>query len=242
MLGQTGVIAKLKATKARSVLLTGPAHHGKKTLLRELFSGEEAVYEIVGNAATFRDALDKIYLNARPTVYIIPDVDRCNQTVQNLLLKMLEEPPLKARFFLTASGSVLPTITSRCVTYRMEPYSNSVLGHLSSAACLIGLFRSPGELQIMNTPNIQAIGEQMKSIRDNINSQSLAKTLLSVKDLEKLMADDGLIQDAFILLAQAVYGACESVNWLRSQPNDNVRYVRKAFYMNFWKERQVSSK
>ena len=90
MIGQAQLIADLQKTQAKSVLITGPKHWGKKTLLRELFKNEESIYEITGNAATFRESIERIYQTARPTIYLIPDLDKCNQTVQNILLKVLE--------------------------------------------------------------------------------------------------------------------------------------------------------
>jgi hypothetical protein len=41
-------------------------------------------------------------------------LDSASEQAQNTLLKVLEEPPVTARFMLTASSPPLPTITSRC--------------------------------------------------------------------------------------------------------------------------------
>lgn len=239
MKGQENVIAKLKATRARSVLLTGPAHWGKKTLLRELFSNEDAVFEITGNASTFRNTLDRIYLNARPTIYIIPDVDKCNLTIQNMLLKVLEEPPLSSRFFLTASGSILPTITSRCVTYRMEPYSEYIIGNMPAQPELIGMFNSPGQLRLIDTPNMPMVVRILKEIRDTCMSKPLSFMLVLIKDVDRMLAEDGSSPEAFTLVCEDIFGKCDTMDWLRGQPNDNAKYVRHTFIMKYWLERQV---
>lgn len=53
-------------------------------------------------------------------VYLI-HLDGANDTAQNTLLKVLEEPPETVRFILTASLPPLPTITSRCQVLTPAP-------------------------------------------------------------------------------------------------------------------------
>ena len=57
-------------------------------------------------------------------VFII-DADALNEAGQNALLKTLEEPPVWAVIILivTVPERLLPTIRSRCVLLRMEPYT-----------------------------------------------------------------------------------------------------------------------
>lgn len=58
-------------------------------------------------------------------VYIISDAQRMNEQAQNALLKTLEEPPEYAVIILLCDNvsSLLPTITSRCITLQMKPVS-----------------------------------------------------------------------------------------------------------------------
>lgn len=58
-------------------------------------------------------------------VYIISDAQRMNEQAQNALLKTLEEPPSYAVIILLCdnASSLLPTITSRCITLQMKPVS-----------------------------------------------------------------------------------------------------------------------
>ena len=53
-------------------------------------------------------------------ITIVQNVERLTIPAANSLLKILEEPPANAKFFLTTSnlGLVLPTIVSRCRVYR----------------------------------------------------------------------------------------------------------------------------
>ena len=241
MIGQAELILKLRKTTAKTVLITGPAHWGKKTLLRYIFKNDESVYEVSGNAATFRETLERIYQTVRPTTYLIPDIDKANQTIQNMLLKILEEPPASARFFLTASGPILQTITSRCVSFRMQPYKDvhEELGGLQCPVQLIGMFNSPGELQLINFPEVADIIFALVEMKTDIETRSLAVVLKSCKNLNWKLKEAAVTPDAFLILARNVFGDSQSIAWLRSQPEDAVQQVRAQFFMNLWIERQV---
>lgn len=236
MIGQQDVITKLKTTKAKSVLLLGPAHYGKKTLLRELFRNDESVYEITGNAAAFRDCLERIYQTVRPTVYLIPDLHKANATIQNILLKVLEEPPKAARFFLTASGTILPTITSRCVTYHINPYSGVELNQLEAPLFLKGKYRSPGELKLLNFEGCDKLFQMLETIKVKMTGATLANILKDVKEFNKCFKELLATQEVFILMVRNIFGECKSYDWLRSQPDDAVQYVRCYFFIRLWLE------
>lgn len=55
-------------------------------------------------------------------IYIIENADKMNISAANAALKMLEEPPRRAVFLLTASGaqSLPETVASRCVEIRLQ--------------------------------------------------------------------------------------------------------------------------
>lgn len=240
MIGQKNVMDKLKNTKAKTVLLTGNPHWGKKTLLRELFKGDEAVYEITGNASAFRESLERIYTTVRPTTYLIPDLDKANATIQNVLLKVLEEPPSSARFFLTASGPILPTIVSRCVTYRMEPYkdTNDELGGLKVDAPLIGIAKSPGQAKMLSFQGAGDLALSLVEIKKSIPTASLANVLKQVQEFHKKWKETNATQDVFLLLIDEIFKGTQAVEWARQQPQDGVRYVRTQFFMRVWLEVQ----
>ncbi|MBQ8513898.1 MAG: DNA polymerase III subunit [Ruminococcus sp.] len=60
-------------------------------------------------------------------VYIFADCDRMDIRSQNILLKIIEEPPAFAYFIFTASArqSLLPTILSRLVPFGLAPCSEA---------------------------------------------------------------------------------------------------------------------
>jgi DNA polymerase-3 subunit delta' len=67
--------------------------------------------------------------NARVQVAIIDGAERLTEEAANSLLKSLEEPPGKMRFFLvsTRPQDCLPTITSRCQLIRCEGLAPTVV-------------------------------------------------------------------------------------------------------------------
>src|SRR5215470_2985553 len=64
---------------------------------------------------------------ARRRVFIFDGADTMRWEVQNVFLKILEEPPGSATFILTAPSpySLLPTIVSRCMQFHFAPLPSS---------------------------------------------------------------------------------------------------------------------
>ncbi|MBU6154643.1 MAG: hypothetical protein KGP28_10110 [Bdellovibrionales bacterium] len=81
---------------------------------------------------TFRELKGKLGLgpSSEPfKVVVIADADRMTPAAANSILKMLEEPPKKWIFILTASESsrLLPTILSRCMEVKLSPIPSGPL-------------------------------------------------------------------------------------------------------------------
>ena len=66
---------------------------------------------------------------ARYRVFIIDGAEQLSDAAANCLLKTLEEPPASVVLVLLASDeqAVLPTILSRCRTYRLRPVDRDVI-------------------------------------------------------------------------------------------------------------------
>ena len=89
-IGQTALKTSLSQVTSKSIMIYGPKHYGKKTLVRRFYADQGAnTYEITGDANDFREALNFIKVQVKPTTYIIPDLDDKNFTIQNMLLKMV---------------------------------------------------------------------------------------------------------------------------------------------------------
>ena len=129
---------------------------------------------------------------AGPRIIIIDSVDNLNRQAANALLKMLEEPPQDAFFYLICHsiGSVLPSVRSRCLTINFKPLSDTdmaqVIGHEADALVLSMAAGSPGNYQKIVTAGgsatIQAI--QKLLMITNLNDLKFA-----IQDLLKLSDD-----------------------------------------------------
>lgn len=69
-----------------------------------------------------RDMMLKPY-EGRRRIFILHDAEKLNEAASNAMLKTLEEPPPYATLILVAhtTGSLLPTIVSRCQLLRLRP-------------------------------------------------------------------------------------------------------------------------
>lgn len=116
------------------VALTGPESVGKWTLAEHIALAEGGTW-----ASTIREAnftaeragllLKSTYrLSAMGARFVIISLDGASEQAQNMLLKVLEEPPEQVRFFLVASQPVLPTVLSRaqCFPFGLLPQDDIV--------------------------------------------------------------------------------------------------------------------
>lgn len=119
------------ALPSQPVLLLGPESTGKWLLARYLADHHAAWYDQWSGERPgmddIRHVLRKFLATApRDGVKVVTvNLDGAKSAgVQHALLKELEEPAPYARYILVASRPPLPTVSSRCVTWR--------LGHLST--------------------------------------------------------------------------------------------------------------
>ena len=248
--GQEELITNLSKTNARAMLIQGPAHAGKKTLIRQVYKDLGLyVYEVSGSVADFRETLDFIRTQTRPIMYLIPDVDSLHAGIQNILLKVLEEPPMKARFCLTASNSILPTIKSRCVCYSMQPYTPQQIMSLcvDSERAVVNMYlniisyavETPGQLhQLVGWGRHAELADMINQIGDITNclSQPLAVVMNKANTLCKLLKEKELDFYYFYLLAKGFYHDRESFSILSQNFSELDRYLICYFYAELWKE------
>ena len=128
---------------------------------------------------------------AAPRIIIIDSVDNLNRQAANALLKMLEEPPQDAFFYLICHsiGSVLPTVRSRCLTINFKPLSDTdmaqVIGHEADTLVLSMAAGSPGNYQKIvaagGSVTIQAI-QKLLMITNLNDLKSAIQDLLKLSD------------------------------------------------------------
>lgn len=249
-IGQETLIDNLSKTNARAILIQGPAHSGKKTLIRGVYKDLGLyVYEVSGSVSDFRETIEFIKTQTNPIMYLIPDVDTLHPGIQNLLLKILEEPPMKARFCLTASNSILPTIKSRCVCYSMEPYTPEQIMSIcadserAQAQQYINIIshavETPGQLHhLVGWAGYQALQEMIQQMGDIQNSlnQPIAVVLNKANMLSRYMKDNNVDFYYFYLLAKGFHSNTDSFSILSQNLYELDRYVMCYFYAELWKE------
>jgi hypothetical protein len=97
----------------QTVLLLGPGAWALGTDLGQVYGLQETIPALdAGTARRIRDEMQFIPPHP-PLVYLI-GLDGAGPAAQNILLKLLEEPPSWAQFILTATREPLPTVVSRC--------------------------------------------------------------------------------------------------------------------------------
>ena len=80
-------------------------------------------------AAKIRELVTDVFIrpqSAEKKIFIIKNAHLMNETAQNSLLKVIEEPPEYAVFILLCENrnKILPTILSRCTSVLIPPLSN----------------------------------------------------------------------------------------------------------------------
>ncbi len=125
IIGHERVREALEANLLPATLIAGPRSVGKRTLARHLVTHHEVgAYDLSHLSVLTVEAVRRMkpFMSTAPFGAFrlaLIDLDEASNQAQNALLKVLEEPPATARFLLTASRAVLPTIASRCQKHRL---------------------------------------------------------------------------------------------------------------------------
>ena len=106
--------------KACTQVMSGN-HPDVRVITNQLYDSSKKSTDILVD--TIRNMKQEIYIKPYAgdrKVYIIPKADTMNQSAQNSLLKILEEPPEYCTIILIAenSGNFLPTILSRAPIFK----------------------------------------------------------------------------------------------------------------------------
>lgn len=125
-------------TLSQSLMIIGQYGSGKTTFAKIIANHLKAeVYEVDcgsdGGIDRIREVVDAASMSSlfsTAKVFILDEVHGLSKPSQSALLKTLEEPRPNLYFILltTEDKKVLPTIRSRCVTYKTKPATNAEIG------------------------------------------------------------------------------------------------------------------
>ncbi|MCL2003608.1 MAG: hypothetical protein FWG72_06360 [Oscillospiraceae bacterium] len=109
-----------------------------------LDNGADAAVKVDDIRAIRRDTLLRPF-DGEVKVYIIAHAQNMNQSAQNALLRVLEEPPRYVRFILCAGNAeaLLPTVRSRCALRRLPPGGAEDNEYAERAEAFVGALGDP---------------------------------------------------------------------------------------------------
>lgn len=138
IVGHEALRAELEENLPPVTLLLGPSSVGKTALAQYLARHHQLLIQFPSasplSAAAARELVTKATIRGYPWCFIVA-LDGATETAQNILLKVLEEPPEHVRFVLTASLLPLPTVASRAQVRRMGLLDTEQVADILVLAC-----------------------------------------------------------------------------------------------------------
>lgn len=171
IIGHEAARSALEGELPPVTLLLGPKSVGKTTLARHLAAhhspggGPFLRYFERLSAGLAREIVQTAPILRRSPDICIIDLDNSTEAAQNILLKVLEEPPAHSRFILIASRVPLVTILSRARVYRLGLLTETQVALVlrqcgfSSPEAAQAAVRSRGQV----APAIEAAGDREAS-------------------------------------------------------------------------------
>lgn len=126
--------------------------------------------------------ISNIYRSVNPYIYLI-DLTQFQEKQQNIILKFLEEPVVNSFIILLANNreQVLPTITNRCVSFDLEPYSREELSTFitieDDPELILTILKTPGQIKNTNTKTFKEMFDICDKIVTKLSQASYTNTL-----------------------------------------------------------------
>lgn len=206
MIGQTELWSRLSQARLNKkfpqfAILVGEEGSGKKLLANKFVSEFWKEHYILPDVSvdTVRKMITQAYRCTGELIYLIPDAHRMSPQAKNALLKVVEEPPKYATFFMTVSyeQSILGTIRSRGTVYHMENYSVADMQQYlilrtrdtQNESYILSVSTNMSDIDKLLKLEINALQKHINTIIDKADMLSLAN-LLKSSNLIDFKGDD----------------------------------------------------
>lgn len=188
-------------------IITGPKGSGKTELAKWITNSLEAPMYVPDDLKI--DSIRQLNEDSRtissPKVYLLDSCETMTMQAQNALLKLAEEPPENAYIIMTVqdSGTLLPTIISRSVTFRMGGYTRQELMLFTKNEELLDMAGNPGTIIRMKETLYEELLKHCRKVVDNIDRISVSNAFNILKSVDKSEYD--------LFISMLVYAYSEKV-------------------------------
>lgn len=175
----------------------------KENLYNQILSGVVEEFKILDGkemkVQDIRNAFSSVYekpLIIEKRIYIINNFEYLNNSSQNALLKILEEPPFYVTIILTSKtlNGILDTIKSRCQkTYLAEKIENRKIGKENILSEVIDEKIKDDILNILENSNIMKKSQYYSKYSDIITKENIEEIL---NILENIIYENSMIYNS----------------------------------------------
>lgn len=125
--------------------------------------------------------------------------ERGNEKAQ-VLLKLLEEPPLNLFIIITANSKsqLITTVLNRCQVWQLAPYSKETLKQFTQDEHILEVAKTPGQCLSLTVADLDAMVEYANKMYDLIHTACLPNALVIASKLAYRENDEGFDCDMFI--------------------------------------------
>ena len=207
----------------------------KENLYNQILSGVVEEFKILDGkemkVQDVRNAFSSVYekpLIIEKRIYIINNFEYLNNSSQNALLKILEEPPFYVTIILTSKtlNGILDTIKSRCQkTYLAEKIENRKIGKENILSEVIDDKIKDDILDILENSNIMKKSQYYSKYSDIITKENIEEIL---NILENIIYEN-------IMIYNSIYRIIIETR-RRVKINCNFEMTKDYLILNIWDE------
>ena len=207
----------------------------KENLYHQILSGVVEEFKILDGkemkVQDVRNAFSSVYekpLIIEKRIYIINNFEYLNNSSQNALLKILEEPPFYVTIILTSKtlNGILDTIKSRCQkTYLAEKIENRKIGKDNILSEVIDDKIKDDILNILENSNIMKKSQYYSKYSDIITKENIEEIL---NILENIIYENSMIYNSIYRIIIETRR--------RVKINCNFEMIKDYLILNIWDE------